>query len=96
MEWSERLLSYLCREFDNLHRGEELLLNGKTIVNLEMQVVNYMDWPEQSLSYLCREFDNLHRGEEYSEALKVIDEQKAENAKLKLEIQQLKGQLENK
>lgn len=46
--------------------------------------------------YNMRERQNKRIREEYREALKVIDEQKAENAKLKLEIQQLKGQLENK
>ena len=41
------------------------ILNDKTIINLEMQVVNYQDWPERSLSYLCRCFDNLGPGHGY-------------------------------
>ena len=41
------------------------ILNDKTIINLEMQVVNYQDWPERSLSYLCRCFDNLGSGHGY-------------------------------
>lgn len=35
------------------------ILNDKTIINLEMQVINFNDWTERSLSYLCRCFDNL-------------------------------------
>lgn len=41
----------------------KLILGGKQIVNLEMQVINYHDWPERSLLYLCRIFDNLKKGE---------------------------------
>ena len=41
------------------------ILNDKTIINLEMQVINYKDWPERSLSYLCRCFDNLQPGQGY-------------------------------
>lgn len=40
-------------------------LNNKTIINLEMQVINEYNWPERSLSYLCRSFDNLCRGTDY-------------------------------
>lgn len=49
-----------------------VLLNGKTIVNLEMQVIDEKDWPERSLSYLCREFDNLEKGDDYSEVMPVV------------------------
>lgn len=49
-----------------------VLLNGNTIVNLEMQVVDEEDWPERSLSYLCREFDNLEKGEEYTEVMPAV------------------------
>lgn len=41
------------------------LLNDNSIINLEMQVINYKDWPERSLAYLCRCFDNLKEGQEY-------------------------------
>ena len=49
-----------------------VLLNGDTVINLEMQVVNEHNWPERSLSYLCRSFDSLNRGENYLEARPVI------------------------
>lgn len=39
--------------------------NDNTIINLEMQVVDYKNWPERSLSYLCRKFDNVARGNDY-------------------------------
>ena len=40
-------------------------LDGHTIINLELQVINEGNWPERSLSYLSRTFDNLHSGEAY-------------------------------
>lgn len=40
-------------------------LDGHTIINLELQVINKGNWPERSLSYLSRNFDNLHSGEAY-------------------------------
>ena len=52
-------------------QGKEMILdirammNDDTIINLEMQVINYQDWPERSLSYLCRCFDNLQKGQGY-------------------------------
>ena len=42
-----------------------VLMNNHTIINLEMQVLNYHDWPERSLQYLCRSFNSLHSGENY-------------------------------
>jgi len=47
-------------------------LNNKTIINLEMQVINEHNWPERSLSYLCRSFDNLSKGAEYFEIMPAI------------------------
>lgn len=47
-------------------------LNGHTIINLEMQVVNEGNWPERSLSYLCRAFDNLNTGDDYTEVHPAI------------------------
>lgn len=49
-----------------------VLLDNHALLNLEMQVVNYMNWPERSLSYLCRNFDQLQSGQDYHEALPVI------------------------
>ena len=43
-------------------------LNGRTMINLEMQVVNEHNWPERSLGYLCRCFDSLNEGDAYDEA----------------------------
>ena len=49
-----------------------LILNGHTIINLEMQVLNKGFWPERSVGYLARSFDNLERGEDYSSTKSVI------------------------
>lgn len=49
-----------------------LILNGHTIINLEMQVLNKGFWPERSVGYLARSFDNLERGEDYSQTKSVI------------------------
>ena len=46
-------------------------LNDNSIINLEMQVVDYNNWPERSLSYLCRKFDNNARGSDYIEVKPV-------------------------
>ena len=43
----------------------EIVLNGDTLLNLEMQVVNQHNWTDRSLSYLCRRFDQLKQGEDY-------------------------------
>ena len=49
-----------------------VMLNDHALINLEMQIVNYLNWPERSLSYLCRNFDQLQRGQDYLEARPVI------------------------
>lgn len=49
-----------------------VVLNDRTIINLEMQVSPYSDWVERSLVYLCRNFDMLSHGEDYSETKVVI------------------------
>lgn len=49
-----------------------VLINNKSKLNLEMQVVNYGNWKERSLSYLCRSFDNLDKGKDYIFAKPVI------------------------
>lgn len=49
-----------------------VLLDNHTVINLEMQIVNYLNWPERSLSYLCRNFDQLQSGQDYQEAKPVI------------------------
>lgn len=41
-------------------------LNDRSIVHLEMQVINQYNWPERSLCYLCRTFDSLRTGEGYT------------------------------
>ena len=50
----------------------KILLNDKTIVNLELQVVNEHNWPERSMLYLCRTFDNVNSGEDYLNVLPAI------------------------
>ena len=42
-----------------------VLLNNQTLLNLEMQVIDYENWPERAMTYLCRNFDQLSRGEDY-------------------------------
>lgn len=42
-----------------------VLLNDRSAIHLEMQVVNLRNWPERSLSYLCRSFDQLAKGSKY-------------------------------
>ena len=49
-----------------------VLINNQTMLNLEMQVINYGNWKERSLSYLCRSFDNVYKGHDYIEASPVI------------------------
>lgn len=49
-----------------------VLLNNNTVINLEMQVMDYANWPERSLSYLCRSFDSLEIGEDYLDVKPVI------------------------
>lgn len=50
----------------------KVLLNNSSIINLEMQVVNYNDWPERSLVYLCRAFDSITRGSDYTDLRPVV------------------------
>ena len=42
-----------------------LVLNGNTIINIELQINNEGYWPERSLLYWSREFDGLEKGENY-------------------------------
>lgn len=49
-----------------------VLINNKSKINLEMQVVNYGNWKERSLSYLCRSFDTIDKGKDYICAKPVI------------------------
>lgn len=49
-----------------------VLINNQTMLNLEMQVINYGNWKERSLSYLCRSFDNVYKGHDYIEVSPVI------------------------
>ncbi len=39
--------------------------NNGTLLDLEMQVVNYRDWPERSLFYACRNYTKLAQGKAY-------------------------------
>lgn len=49
-----------------------VLLNDHTMINLEMQVVDYRNWPERSMTYLCRNFDQLQSGQDYLEVRPTI------------------------
>lgn len=49
-----------------------IVLNEKTIMNLEMQVSNLYDWPERSISYLSRVYDSLFRGEKYADVKSAV------------------------
>ena len=41
-------------------------LNDLTVIDIEMQIVDYDNWPIRSLSYTCRKFDNVARGQDYN------------------------------
>ena len=41
----------------------KLILNDRSVVNLEMQNLDKGDWPERSLVYLCRTFNSMKKGE---------------------------------
>lgn len=49
-----------------------VLLNNRTVLNLEMQVLDKLNWPDRSLVYLCRSFDQLEHGQDYQETHPVI------------------------
>lgn len=40
-------------------------VNKKSLINLEMQVINEHNWNDRSLLYLCRVYSNLETGDEY-------------------------------
>jgi predicted transposase/invertase (TIGR01784 family) len=50
----------------------KVLLNGKIIINLEMQLTDLGNWIDRSLDYLCRSYDNLLKGHDYSETLEAV------------------------
>ncbi|MDE7299574.1 MAG: Rpn family recombination-promoting nuclease/putative transposase [Lachnospiraceae bacterium] len=43
----------------------KILLNGSSVLNIELQMESLSFWKERSLAYLCRAFDNLNRGGQY-------------------------------
>ena len=49
-----------------------VVINGKTRLNLEMQVINYDNWHERSLCYLCRSFDNVAKGTDYLAVMPAV------------------------
>ncbi|MDD3416392.1 MAG: Rpn family recombination-promoting nuclease/putative transposase [Lachnospiraceae bacterium] len=49
----------------------KILLNDNELINIEMQITNYLDWPDRSIGYLSREFDQLNRGSVYANVLLV-------------------------
>ena len=49
-----------------------VLLNNRTIINLEMQVTNRLNWQNRSVVYLCRSYDSLTRGQDYDTAKSAI------------------------
>ena len=49
-----------------------VVINGKTRLNLEMQVINYDNWHERSLCYLCRSFDNVAKGTDYLTVMPAV------------------------
>ena len=50
----------------------KLVLNGNTIINLEMQMLDKKNWQNRSLSYLCRNFTQLDKGKDYDRVTPVI------------------------
>lgn len=49
-----------------------ILLNNRTLINLEMQITNRLNWQNRSVIYLCRSYDSLTHGQDYSEAKSVV------------------------
>ena len=49
-----------------------ILLNNRTLINLEMQIANRLNWQTRSVIYMCRSYDSLTHGQEYSEAKSVV------------------------
>ena len=49
-----------------------VVLNDRTLINLEMQVANQLNWKKRSVIYLCRSFDDLNRGQDYAEARPAV------------------------
>ncbi len=49
-----------------------IVLNDRTLINLEMQVANKLNWKNRSVIYLCRSFDSLSRGQDYLDAKSAI------------------------
>lgn len=49
-----------------------VLLNGHTVIDLEMQIANRKNWTNRSILYLCRSFDNPVRGQDYREIKPAI------------------------
>jgi predicted transposase/invertase (TIGR01784 family) len=49
-----------------------VLLNNNTILNLEMQLLNFGNWTDRALSYLCRSYDSLLAGQDYTEAMSAV------------------------
>ena len=50
----------------------KITMNNNTIIDLELQVVNYHNWPDRSLQYLCRVFNSLKQGQDYDETIAVV------------------------
>lgn len=46
--------------------------NNRTLLNLEMQIVNRLNWTNRSVMYLRRSFDQLNHGQDFAEAKPVI------------------------
>jgi len=49
-----------------------VILNNRTLINLEMQITNQLNWRNRSVMYLCRSFDQLNHGQDFSESKPVI------------------------
>lgn len=49
----------------------KVLVDGKQIADLEMQVVNRYNWEERSISYAGRAYDNINRGKDYLSVISV-------------------------
>ena len=50
----------------------KVMLNGNTLLNLELQVLNYHDYNYRATQYLCRTYDNILRGEAYLSTIPAI------------------------
>jgi len=66
--WSERSLSYLCRNFDNLNRGEDYQSLKSAI---QIGILNFTLFPEHPEFYSCFQLLNVKNYTKYSDKIRL-------------------------